>query len=66
MGWDVKKLMYNDSILYKVGSKKDVEQGIKKLGFTKADEIMEAFKGKFYRHKNTYFVNEWALWNELR
>ena len=63
--WNVKKLLYNDSILYKIGSKKDVENGIKKLGFKDPKEIIRVFQGKFYRYKNTYFVNEFALSNEL-
>ena len=38
--WDIKKLLYKDSILYKVGSpQKDVEKGLKKLGWKFQDVL---------------------------
>ena len=65
--WDIKKLLYRDSILYKVGSKKDVEKGLKKLGWKFEDVLAnESMREKFYRYKNTYFVNELSLWSELK
>ena len=70
--WEIKKLLFDDSILYKVGSKKDVEKGLKKMGW-KFEDILTSiadetgtFDGKFYRYKNTYFVNEWLLWSKLK